>query len=249
MGALLHRSGAGWAFGLCVAAGEGGGTFRYQREWRGGGGVRGEAVDAERSVVEAGRRARTKVRRYCAANGLNRLGTLTYAGAGVHDPFVVRRDLGVFFRNLRSALGGDPLPYVWVPELHPGGHGFHAHFAVGQYVRRSLISAAWGLGFVHIKLLGDLGVGSTAKEEARRAAGYLSKYVAKTFEQPTRTFGGHRYDVAEGFQPAVEAVRGPTVEAVRAVASERMGAVPVREWSSSADPAWAGPPAVWFQWA
>ena len=130
--------------------------------------IKGKRVEFERSVAEAGRRARTKVRRYCAANGLNRLGTVTYAGSGVHDPLVVRRDLAVFFRNLRGALGGDAFPYVWVPELHPDGHGFHAHFAVGRYVKRSLITDAWGQGFVHIKLLGDLGVGSGRPPRTKR---------------------------------------------------------------------------------
>lgn len=34
-------------------------------------------------------------------------------------------------RNVARALGGDPLPYVWVPEWHKCGHGLHLHFAVG----------------------------------------------------------------------------------------------------------------------
>ncbi len=37
------------------------------------------------SASEAQRRARTKVRRYVAANRLDRLGTLTYRGDGLHD--------------------------------------------------------------------------------------------------------------------------------------------------------------------
>ena len=77
------------------------------------------------------RRARSKLRRYCAANGLTRLATLTYAGEGVHDPVLLRRDLAVFFRTLRTALGGKALPYVWVPEWHKTDHGLHVHFAFG----------------------------------------------------------------------------------------------------------------------
>jgi len=72
--------------------------------------------DVERSRVEAGRRARTKLRRYCAANRLNRFGTLTYAGAGCFDQQELRRDLGGFFKGLRGELGGKPLPYAWAPE-------------------------------------------------------------------------------------------------------------------------------------
>jgi hypothetical protein len=49
---------------------------------------------------------------------------------------------------------------VWVPQWHPGGHGLQLHFAVGRYVPRTLIEQTWGRGFVHIKLLSGLPVGS-----------------------------------------------------------------------------------------
>lgn len=150
--------------------------------------------------MEAARRARGKVRRYCGANRLNRLGTLTYRGAVCHDPRLLRADVGGFFRALRKGLGGAPLAYLWVAEWHPGGHGLHVHFAVGRYVGRSLIEGAWARGYVHIKLLGDLPVGVGQLAEARRAAGYLSKYVGKSFDA-ARVPGLHRYEVAEGFQP------------------------------------------------
>ena len=107
----------------------------------------------------AARRARGQVRRYCAANRLNRLGTLTYAGAGQHDPRALRLDLGEFFRGLRRDVGRS-FPYLWVPEWHPGGHGLHAHFAVGRFIAQGAIKRRWGRGHVHIKLLGDLPVGS-----------------------------------------------------------------------------------------
>lgn len=113
------------------------------------------------------------MRRYCAANRLNRLGTLTYRGVGCHDPKELRAHVGGFFRTLRPDLGGKPLPYLWTAEWHKSDHGLHVHFAVGRYVRRDLIERAWGRGFVHIKLLGDLPVGSTTLDEARQAARYL----------------------------------------------------------------------------
>jgi hypothetical protein len=83
------------------------------------------------------------------ANRLNRLATLTYADTGCHDPAQLRLDVAAFFKSLRPALGGERLPYVWVPEWHPGGHGLHVHFTVGRYVRQSLIREAWGRGIVH----------------------------------------------------------------------------------------------------
>ena len=243
------RPRAGWTFSLCPEAGEGGGSFQSSIRRIPDYVARGSAQDPERAAAEAGRRARGRLRRYCAANRLNRLGTLTYAGAGCHEPAVVRAHLGEFFRELRSQLGGAPFPYVWVPEWHKSGHGLHAHFAVGRYVPQRLIRSVWGRGFVHIKLLGDLPVGSGTLSEARAAAGYLSKYVAKTFIDPSaRVLGLHRYDVAEGFQPERFPLWGRTPEDVLAQASVILDGAPTFEWASSTIEEWAGPPAIWAQW-
>lgn len=209
----------------------------------------GSAKDPERAAEQAGKRARSTLRRYCAANRLNRLGTLTYRGAGCHDPRQVREHLGLFFRSLREARGGEPFPYVWVPEWHKSGHGLHAHFAVGSFIRRSLIESAWGRGFVHIKLLGNLPTGSSDLSEARVAAGYLSKYVAKTFTDPSsRVLGLHRYDLGQGFKPRAIPFAGPTADSVLDQASENLRARPHAEWSSSSVREWQGPPSIWAQW-
>ncbi|RAN79319.1 hypothetical protein B5P43_15525 [Bacillus sp. SRB_336] len=248
----LHRlivPDAGWSFTLYPAAGEGGGCFvgsqRPARTYV----AKGSAADPERAAAEAGRRARAKLRRYCAANRLNRLGTLTYAGVGCHDPKQLRLHVADFFRSLRTAVGGEPFPYVWVPEWHKTDHGLHVHFAVGRFIRRHLILAAWGRGHVHIKLLGGLAVGSGALGEARHAAGYLSKYVSKTFTDPgSRVFGLHRYDVAQGFGPRGIALHGVSAGEVMAQANGYMGSSPGVEWSSGSVEGWSGPPAVWAQW-
>jgi len=247
--ARLVRPDVGWRFSLYPDAGEGGGSFQYS--------VRrvpqfvsaGFANNPARAAEEAGRRARAKLRRYCTANRLNRLGTLTFAGDGCHDPAELRGYLSDFFRALRLALGGAAFPYVWVPEWHPKGHGLHVHFAVGRFIKRSLISEAWGHGFVHIKLLGDLPVGSTNLSEARRAAGYLSKYVAKSFADPSaRILGLHRYDIAQGFLPLPVALSGQSAADVLAQASSVFNSVPSFEWSSSSVADWQGPPSIWAQW-
>lgn len=245
----LARSVAGWSFSLYPDAGEGGGCFaastRRVPEYV----SRGYARDPERAAAEAGRRARGRLRRYCAANRLNRLGTLTYRGEGCHDPQVVRAHLGEFFRSLRSVTGGKSLAYVWVPEWHKSGHGLHAHFAVGKYIKRQFINEAWGHGFVHIKLLGNLPVGSGTLSEARQAAGYLSKYVAKTFTDPSaRVLGLHRYDVAQGFSPRSVPLSGRSSEEVLDLASSTLGREPSFQWASSSVEDWQGPPAIWAQW-
>jgi hypothetical protein len=227
-------------------AGEAGGSFRYSRPVRpapGGG-------DPERSREEAARRASGKVRRYCAEHRLNRLGTLTYRGTGCHDPRELRRDVAAFFRSLRTLLGGDPFPYVWVPEWHKTDHGMHVHFAVGRFVSRRVIEEAWGHGFVHIKLLGggQLPSSATARDEARVAARYLSKYVRKGFDA-RRVPGLHRYEVAQGFLPVQTRLHGRTFDDVVDQATELMGGDPATVWMSEGMPGWQGPPSVWAQWA
>lgn len=241
------RSSARWSLSLYPAAGEAGGCFQATN--------RGPVVivpgvpaaDPERARAEAARRARTKVRRYSAANRLSRLGTLTYGPPRCTDAGQLRLHVGEFFRDLRAGLGGRPVPYVWVPELHKDGVHFHVHFAVGQFIQRGLIKQAWGRGWVNIKLLSDLPVGATSWHEARRAAGYLSKYVSKTFETDLR--GLHRYEVAQGFQPAVTRLAGRSADEVLDKACTVMGGAPEVRWSSADSEGWRGPPAVWFAWA
>jgi hypothetical protein len=235
-----------WAVSLYPEAGEGGGCLSLPRrsvEPRGG------PPDSERAAAEAGRRARAKLRRYCAANGLNRLGTLTYRGAGCHEPSQLRVDVAEFFRGLRAGIGEGAVPYAWVPQWHPGGHGLHVHFAVGRYVPRRLIDSAWGRGHVHIKLLSNLPVGSGARAEARLAARYLARYVGRDSDDERRPAGLHRYEVAQGFQPGKVECYGPSAEGAIESASKVMGARPERVWLSSETEGWRGPPACWAQWA
>jgi hypothetical protein len=238
----------GWALSVCVAAREAGGSFRSQRPAAPAIRVPGApAADPERAADEAARRARGKVRRYCAANRLNRLGTLTYRGAGCHDPQRLRADVAAFFRELRSLTGGRSFPYLWTAEWHKSGHGLHVHFAVGQFIHRSQIDAAWGNGFIHIKLLGDLPVGSGTVAEARKAAGYLAKYVGKDFDA-NRSKGLHRYEVAEGFQPAIQVVWSTSRDGVIREASALVGGRPEVVWVSDDVEGWMAPPALWLQW-
>ena len=236
---------ARWTFSLYPQAAEGGGCFvsPFVVEGR-----RGGRPDPARSLEEAGRRARSKLRRYCAANRLNRFGTLTYAQS-CRDPRQLRTDVGEFFRGLRRELGGDPLPYAWTSEWHPGGHGLHVHFAVGRYVGQRLIRDVWGRGIVHIKLIGDLPHGSGALEEARVAAAYLAKYVSKSLDDERRLAGHHRYEVAQGFQPQRLQLTGRAEAHVLGQACERMGGRPSRMWRSSIAEGWSKPPALWCAWA
>jgi len=231
-----------WTLSLYPEAAEGGGCLAVRRDSPVSS---GGPPDGGRAAEEAARRARAKIRRYAAANRLNRLGTLTYLGAGCHDPLRLRAHLGEFFRELR---GDGRFPYLWVPQWHPGGHGLHAHFAVGRYVPRRLIEQAWGHGFVHIKLLSGLPVGTGTLGEARLAARYLARYVGRDADEERRLSGLHRYEVGQGFQPVKVECYGVSAEDVIDRASGLMGAAPERVWLSASMEGWRGPPACWAQW-
>jgi hypothetical protein len=95
-------------------------------------------------------------------------------------------------------------------------------------------------------------VGSGSFAESRKAAGYLSKYVAKSFDDDAegvlRPKGLHRFDVAQGFTPRTTLIRGATPAEVLAHAAGAMGGQPDVFWSSADVEGWQGPPAVWVQW-
>jgi hypothetical protein len=236
--------GPGWVLRLYPEAGEASGGFRgAQLASRKG---QNALSDPERCRQEASRRAKGRVRRYCAANGLSRLGTLTYRGEGCHDSRRVRDDLAAFFRTLRSELGGSPFAYVWTTEWHKSGHGLHVHFAVGQYIDWRLIAETWKHGFVWIEQIGA-GKRSSALAEARIAARYLAKYIGKDFEAAGG--GLHRYEVAQGFQPRRVELHGRGRDDVVEEASSRMGGPPDYVSTSDEWANWWGPLAVFLSWA
>jgi hypothetical protein len=234
-----------WSFSLYPEAGEGGGCLSVRRSLVA---VSDRPPNVVRAREEAARRAQAKIRRYGTANRLNRLGTLTYRGEGCHDPLRLRSDLAGFFRGLREGLDGGRFPYLWMPQWHPGGHGLHVHFAVGRFVPRGLIERCWGHGFVDIKLLGNLPVGSGELAEARLAARYLAGYAGRDLGDERRPEGLHRYEVAQGFQPEKILCYGISAEDVIERASGVMGAVPERVWFWWSVEGWRGPPACWAQW-
>jgi hypothetical protein len=147
-------------------------------------------------------RARAEVRRYCAANQLTRLWTLTYREA-TFDRRRVVLDVEAFCRRLRAQFGD--LPYVYVLELHPSGHGWHVHFGLpARFFAHKTMGKLWGHGFVQFadrtseRAMKPLG-------RARKLARYLAKYLVKDFQRDEaghvyeRVRGEHRYEVAQHF--------------------------------------------------
>jgi hypothetical protein len=119
--------------------------------------------------------------------------------------------------------------------------------ALGQYVRKSVIEEAWGQGFVDARLITGVSMGAGVEGEARRAARYLAKYVRKGMDDE-RILGMHRYDVGEGFAPAVEEYYGRNEYELLLQATERMGGVPHYVWRSQDVADWYGPAALWATW-
>jgi hypothetical protein len=233
--------------GLYASAAEAVGIWRPAADRSSGDGVSPErtAEDEDEQQAAAARRARGKARRYCVANSLTRLGTLTYEGDGERDVHRLRRDVAAFFKHLRAHVG-ERFPYLWVPEWHKGGHGLHVHFAVNRFVHRSWLTSAWPHGFVHIKLLGDLPARAGVVGESRAAARYLAKYVGK--DLGGQIAGLHRYEVAQDFQPKRVTYRALTQDEALGLAAAAMGRLPCYIWRSSEATKWRGPSAVFAQW-
>jgi hypothetical protein len=174
--------------------------------------------------------------------------TLTYAGEGEDSLREVRRDVHQFIESLRSRLPKQ-FAYVWVPELHKTGHGWHVHIGFDQFVPQNLLSDVWGHGFVSAN---DLRKKAGGNGSARRAAGYLSKYIGKTFESGAIPKGSHRYEVAQGFEPtcARERVQAlPQTAINHCISTYGHGEIPSYIWRSSELPDWTGPPVIMLQWA
>ncbi|VXB92902.1 hypothetical protein NOCARDAX2BIS_390033 [Nocardioides sp. AX2bis] len=140
------------------------------------------------------------------------------------------------------------MPYAWVPEFHADGSRFHLHFAVNRYVRKSLVAQVWGRGIVDMRRIDDVPVGAGRLGEARVAAGYLSKYLGKSFSD-VRIANRHRYDVAQGFQPERIPIWGTSAQDVVEKSTAYFeGAFPSWLWNSSEAEEWFAPPAIAVRW-
>lgn len=138
-------------------------------------------TDDERSKEHA-RRASCNIRRRARNAGLSKLWTFTFPGLGVHNFDEAERLFARWLNDYGNKyLGGY---YVAVPEMHPGGHGWHWHLLTRKYVDVNAVRRSWtrflgGKGMnpsggakfvrVHVKRLGS----------TRRAAMYVSKYITK----------------------------------------------------------------------
>lgn len=203
----------------------------------------GSARDPERlgqsTRARSGRRARSRLRRYAAANHLDRLVVLTYR-EGTSDLKRVKRDVRLFIkRKLRPMVGPD-MPYAVTWELHKSGN-WHVNILLNSYVRHKRLERAWGRGFVWITKFKSRTGG---KDAAREAARYVAKYAGKDVEGMPGSV--HRYEVAEGFQPAAVRLYGASLADLFSQAEEQD--LPAYMWRSSSLDDWRGPPVAFASW-
>jgi hypothetical protein len=206
------------------------------------------------------------MRRYMTANGLRYMWVLTLAGEGLHRAEgrrEVMRRCGVFARQLRQALGGEPFAYLYSPELHPGGHGWHVNFFVGSVISIELVREVWtgvetqgparcGYVFVSdwVAKVRRRDSSMSVRSAIRAAARYAAKYGSKDWSAEVLAGGQHRYEVAEGFAPAKVhrwARRRHRIE--RHLLVLFGGEVPAEVWESDTVADWHGPPVFTWRWS
>ena len=132
--------------------------------------------------------------------------------------------------------------------MAPARPRLHVHFAADRFITRGALTNAWSHGFVHIKLIGDLPVGSGVRGEARRAGRYLAKYAAKDAVAGGQPAGLHRYEVGQGFQPPSMSIDAATADEALEWATLLMGGEPEYVWRSRDQEGWDRPPAIFASW-
>lgn len=164
-----------------------------------------------RNRVRAARRASKKLRQYAVQNFLSELYTLTYRCVGCQgDPCtcgevagpasraIVKRHVADFIRALRRHLPDDfgAFPYGYVIERGTRStRRLHVHLLLPSGFPRDLPPALWQHGRTDYS---PPKRGKGARSQARRAAGYLAKYLAKSLGDEDPAWA-HSYERAEGF--------------------------------------------------
>jgi len=208
---------------------------------------------AERSEAECARRARSRVRRLCRQYGLDHMVTLTFPGEGVKAYDRALRLLQDFIHDHGAVLH---LEGAWlaVPELHPGGHGWHWHVLMSrrfkkpellalrvgwtEFLRRRGMVPSGGAEYARIDV--------KAWKDAARAAAYAAKYAGKGFEGDDRQKGRKRYLIPRGLDVPVLRGGANSLDEVRAVIRQ-IDTDTVFESSEAED--WRGPPMAWSSWS
>ena len=204
-------------------------------------------------------RAATRSLRYFVVNQLRYMWVLTFAASHTNRREVMAQ-VADFARRLKVVRGGEPFPYWYSPELHPGGHGWHVNFFVPFRFAHAQIEALWGHGFVWVTDFASsmkgpkgepLGLSRTPREGLRRAAHYGCKYSQKDWSPEHVGAKNHRYEVAQGFAPekVCGLVPGPNhAEQLVAELVPEGEWINVMRWDSNDEDEWTRPPIRTWRW-
>ena len=203
-----------------------------------------------RSVEESARRARSRVRRVVRYYGLRYMVTLTFPGDGVHEYNRALRLLQDFIHDHGATLrlGGH---YVCVPELHPGGHGWHWHALVCRRFSKAELRALWEgwTAFLTRRGMAPSGGAQFVRVDvkdwgsAAAASGYATKYVSKAFEDGGLRKNRRRFLASQGAVVEAQRATAESLDEVEAVACAVPGAF-VRRLEGEG----GRPPIVWAIW-
>ncbi len=202
----------------------------------------------------ANRRAIGEARRYLVHNECHYQWVLTDA-VGLHGPdgrAETMHNVARFVVRLRGEFG--PMPYLYSPELHPGGHGWHTNLYVPRRLPHQDVERLWGHGIVwvsdYLKHSLVRAANLSRVEAVRLAAVYACKYASKDWGQDMLPSGARRFCTAEGCKPGKLTIPHSTLAgALQSARDEFNGAIPIQEWSSSESKTWDGPPVHCLRWA
>jgi hypothetical protein len=186
-------------------------------------------------------RAQKKVRQFCVRWGLIKMWTFTFKTAQ-WDKAVVKAHMNTFLMRWRVLNGGKAFPYLYVLELHPGGHGYHVHVAVpgGMFTDFFQLRRVWGHG--RIRFDKNARRSGESRNDARRLAIYISKYLGKDVDDDHNK-GEHRYEPAQNFEIRTTRRWFPTFrEADLFLRTRVRGERFEQVWSDYELEYWAGPP-------
>jgi hypothetical protein len=153
----------------------------------------------------------------------------------------LQADVARFRRRLRERY--PKVAVLTAAEWHPKGHGWHVHVALGGFVPKYALAAAWGCGFVDVRKIRSLEGGKAA---ARSTGRYLAKYLAKDQDGGERPDGSHAYEVTEGTQPIALRLSGLGYGGVYAGVAALLPGPVVYSWLSDGSEGWLGPPTAFL---
>ena len=223
------------------------------------------AEQLEHSAARANGRAASTMTDYMVHNRLTKMWVLTFKDEGLHGvegrKEAMRRTAAFVRRMRRDFFKGKPFPYVYSPELHPSGHGWHVNlFVPNVFMHKGSLQRSWTHGnvwftdFERDKVVKHSGrrigavkagrsTGGTTRA-ARKAASYASKYASKDWATDEIGHGAHRYERAEGFPVPEQRMRVRTFEDFAALVRAHPACGQVyTEWAMDSDTdGWCGPP-------